>query len=203
MSTETAQPRAAAGERTHVRVWICALILLLSTVAYADRSILSISGSGIKDEFGLTTVQLGFVLSAFSWAYVIGQVPGGNGPDLQQPVQVHAGAQTHRIEHEHQVLQDDVTCGSGSEGAPAEAAKRSIEAPHTAVQGGLERRKRVLGLQAAGAAVALQVERDGHGSFRKPGRKKRHLAERREVVRRGNVEKRSDQAEECVRFLDL
>jgi ACS family glucarate transporter-like MFS transporter len=77
MSTETAQMRAAAGEKTHIRVWICALILLLSTVAYADRSILSISGSGIKDEFGLTTVQLGFVLSAFSWAYVLGQVPGG------------------------------------------------------------------------------------------------------------------------------
>jgi ACS family glucarate transporter-like MFS transporter len=53
------------------------LILFLSTVAYADRSILSISGSGIKDEFGLTTIQLGFVLSAFSWAYVLGQIPGG------------------------------------------------------------------------------------------------------------------------------
>src|ERR1700722_2904968 len=77
MALETPPPQATAGERTHVRVWICALILLLSTVAYADRSILSISGSGIKDEFGLTTVQLGFVLSAFSWAYVIGQVPGG------------------------------------------------------------------------------------------------------------------------------
>src|ERR1700744_5715586 len=77
MSTETAQPRTAAGGTTHVRIWIGALILFLSTVAYADRSILSISGSGIKDEFGLTTVQLGFVLSAFSWAYVLGQVPGG------------------------------------------------------------------------------------------------------------------------------
>jgi ACS family glucarate transporter-like MFS transporter len=77
MSMETAQPRTTAGKRTHVRVWICALILLLSTVAYADRSILSISGSAIKDEFGLSTVQLGFVLSAFSWAYVLGQVPGG------------------------------------------------------------------------------------------------------------------------------
>src|ERR1700744_1556480 len=77
MSTETAGPRTAAGGTAHVRVWIGALILLLGTVAYADPSILSISGSGIKDEFGLTTVQLGFVLSAFSWAYVIGQVPGG------------------------------------------------------------------------------------------------------------------------------
>jgi ACS family glucarate transporter-like MFS transporter len=58
-------------------VGILGLILLLSTVAYADRSILSIAGSGIKQEFGLSTVQLGYVLSAFSWAYVLGQLPGG------------------------------------------------------------------------------------------------------------------------------
>jgi MFS transporter, ACS family, glucarate transporter len=64
-------------KRTHVRVWILAIILFLSTVAYADRSILSIAGSGIKDEFGLSAVQLGYILSAFSWAYVLGQIPGG------------------------------------------------------------------------------------------------------------------------------
>jgi MFS transporter, ACS family, glucarate transporter len=64
-------------KRTHVRVWILAIILFLSTVAYADRSILSIAGSGIKDEFGLSVVQLGYILSAFSWAYVLGQIPGG------------------------------------------------------------------------------------------------------------------------------
>lgn len=75
MSAQAAS--AAAGGRTHVRVWICAIILFLSTVAYADRSILSISGSVIKDAFGLSTVQLGYILSAFSWAYVIGHVPGG------------------------------------------------------------------------------------------------------------------------------
>lgn len=78
MSSDTGQPPVASPEkRTHVRVWICVLIVFLSTVAYADRSILSISGSGIKEEFGLTTVQLGFILSAFSWAYVVGQIPGG------------------------------------------------------------------------------------------------------------------------------
>ncbi|HXP96732.1 MAG TPA: MFS transporter [Telmatospirillum sp.] len=64
-------------KRTRVRVWILGIILLLSTVAYADRSILSIAGSGIKQEFGLSNVQLGYVLSAFSWAYVLGQLPGG------------------------------------------------------------------------------------------------------------------------------
>ncbi len=70
-------PGALAAKRTHVRVWILAIILFLSTVAYADRSILSMAGSGIKQEFGLSTVQLGYILSAFSWAYVLGQLPGG------------------------------------------------------------------------------------------------------------------------------
>lgn len=62
---------------TRVRIWILCLILFLSVVAYADRSILSISGSAIKEEFGLSAIQLGLILSAFSWAYVIGQIPGG------------------------------------------------------------------------------------------------------------------------------
>lgn len=62
---------------SHVRLWILMLILFLSVIAYADRSILSIAGGAIKDEFGLSPIQLGLVLSAFSWAYVIGQIPGG------------------------------------------------------------------------------------------------------------------------------
>ena len=70
-------PHVIAERKTRVRIWILGIILILSTVAYADRSILSISGSSIKDAFGLSTVQLGYILSAFSWAYVIGQIPGG------------------------------------------------------------------------------------------------------------------------------
>jgi len=64
-------------KKSYVRIGILFMILFLSVVAYADRSILSISGSAIKDEFGLSSIQLGFILSAFSWAYVIGQIPGG------------------------------------------------------------------------------------------------------------------------------
>jgi ACS family glucarate transporter-like MFS transporter len=79
MSTTTTDVTTPAdgAPRTRVRVWILMLILFLSTVAYADRSILSISGSGIKQEFGLSAIQLGYILSAFSWAYVVGQIPGG------------------------------------------------------------------------------------------------------------------------------
>lgn len=63
--------------RSRTRLWILSLILFLATVAYADRSILSISASGIKSEFNLSPLQLGYVLSAFSWSYVVGQIPGG------------------------------------------------------------------------------------------------------------------------------
>jgi MFS transporter, ACS family, glucarate transporter len=66
-----------ATRMTRTRYGILATILLLATVAYADRAILSIAGPGIAKEFGLNHVQLGYVLSAFSWAYVIGQIPGG------------------------------------------------------------------------------------------------------------------------------
>jgi ACS family glucarate transporter-like MFS transporter len=62
---------------TRTRYTVLAMILLLATVAYADRSILSIAAPGIVKEFGLDHIQLGYVLSAFSWAYVIGQIPGG------------------------------------------------------------------------------------------------------------------------------
>jgi MFS transporter, ACS family, glucarate transporter len=66
-----------AARMTRTRYSVLATILLLATVAYADRAILSIAGPGISKEFGLNHVQLGYVLSAFSWAYVVGQIPGG------------------------------------------------------------------------------------------------------------------------------
>ncbi|HEX7936579.1 MAG TPA: MFS transporter [Paraburkholderia sp.] len=77
-SERTTQYISTASERmTRTRYGVLAVILLLATVAYADRAILSIAGPGISKEFGLNHVQLGYVLSAFSWAYVAGQIPGG------------------------------------------------------------------------------------------------------------------------------
>ncbi|KKB62805.1 glucarate transporter [Robbsia andropogonis] len=76
-NTTHAVSSSAAVRATHTRYGILAAILLLATIAYADRAILSISGPGIAKEFGLNHIQLGYILSAFSWAYVIGQIPGG------------------------------------------------------------------------------------------------------------------------------
>src|ERR1700712_5465093 len=79
MSTQVKTQRNEVAEQrpTRVRYMMLGLILLLATVAYADRAILSISAPGIKKEFGLSAVELGYILSAFSWAYVVGQIPGG------------------------------------------------------------------------------------------------------------------------------
>jgi ACS family glucarate transporter-like MFS transporter/ACS family D-galactonate transporter-like MFS transporter len=68
---------AAAPRRTHVRFWVLAMIFIVTTVNYADRATLSITGPTMSKEFGFDTIQMGYIFSAFSWAYVLSQVPGG------------------------------------------------------------------------------------------------------------------------------
>lgn len=66
----TAQP-------TRIRYVILLLLFLVTTLNYADRAILSIVGSSMQKELGITPVQMGLLFSAFAWAYVLGQIPGG------------------------------------------------------------------------------------------------------------------------------
>ncbi|WP_028921284.1 MFS transporter [Pseudonocardia acaciae] len=70
--------RPARGwRRIPTRYLVLTLIFVITSVNYADRSSLSITGSGVQAELGFSTVQLGYIFSAFSWAYVVGQLPGG------------------------------------------------------------------------------------------------------------------------------
>jgi MFS transporter, ACS family, glucarate transporter len=69
-------PHAAAG-RGHVRYLIVFMLFLVTTLNYADRATLSIVGTGLSKDLHLDPVALGYLLSAFSWAYVLGQIPGG------------------------------------------------------------------------------------------------------------------------------
>ena len=62
---------------TRVRYAIIALIFLITSVNYADRATFSIAGSAAARELALSPVQTGFILSAFAWAYVLAQIPGG------------------------------------------------------------------------------------------------------------------------------
>ncbi|MCX2731465.1 MFS transporter [Saccharopolyspora sp. NFXS83] len=69
--------RAAGRPRIPTRFLVLALIFVITVVNYADRSSLSITGSSLQADLGFSTVQLGYIFSAFSWAYVVAQLPGG------------------------------------------------------------------------------------------------------------------------------
>lgn len=73
----TDAPGTATGKRTRVRFLILLLIFLLTTINYADRSTFSIAGDAASKDLGLNPVEMGYILSAFAWAYVLGQIPGG------------------------------------------------------------------------------------------------------------------------------
>src|SRR5262245_33905064 len=70
----------------------------------------------------------------------------------EQLVEVDARGDAHALEHEHQVLGDDVAAGAGREGTAAESAERAVEVPHAFLVGG----KRV---GEAEAARVVQVRR--------------------------------------------
>jgi ACS family glucarate transporter-like MFS transporter len=60
-----------------MRYGILLLIFLLTTINYADRATFSIAGDAASRDLGLNPIQMGYIMSAFAWAYVIGQIPGG------------------------------------------------------------------------------------------------------------------------------
>jgi MFS transporter, ACS family, D-galactonate transporter len=58
--------------------WRIALLLGLGVlVNYFDRVGLSVAVAQLKDEFGLSTVAIGYLLSTYSWTYVVLQLPSG------------------------------------------------------------------------------------------------------------------------------
>ncbi|MGV8878609.1 MAG: MFS transporter [Sphingobacteriaceae bacterium] len=62
---------------TKIRFQILFLIFVNVVINYMDRSNLAVAASDISKEFSFTSVQLGLVFSAFSWTYLVFQIPGG------------------------------------------------------------------------------------------------------------------------------
>jgi MFS family permease len=71
------QAASSAEKRTNARYWIVVMLFIVTSFNYGDRATLSIAGSEMAKDIGLDPVGMGYVFSAFSWAYVIGQIPGG------------------------------------------------------------------------------------------------------------------------------
>src|SRR5580698_11033003 len=64
-------------KQTHIRYLIVTMLFIASCFSYGDRVALSIAGAAMQKELALDPVKLGFLLSGFSWAYVLGQLPSG------------------------------------------------------------------------------------------------------------------------------
>lgn len=63
-----------AGRQRYIVLALITLALALST---GDRATLSVAGPHMSKELGLGPVEMGWLFSAFAWAYVLGQVPAG------------------------------------------------------------------------------------------------------------------------------
>ena len=64
-------------KKTYVRYLIIALLFVVGSINYADRAIFSIAGPKMMESLGLKMSHLGYLMSTFGWAYVLGQLPGG------------------------------------------------------------------------------------------------------------------------------
>jgi ACS family glucarate transporter-like MFS transporter len=60
-------------------------IFFLTMINYADRVALSIGSKEISEEFHLTPIQMGYLLSSFTWTYVLFLIPWGAAVDRVGP----------------------------------------------------------------------------------------------------------------------
>jgi sugar phosphate permease len=79
MSNATAaHPKEIARSDAFRLRWVfIALIVLGGIVNYLDRSTLSIGNTTIAKELGFNALQMGLLLSAFSWPYALANLPAG------------------------------------------------------------------------------------------------------------------------------
>ncbi|WP_428374370.1 MFS transporter [Lichenicoccus sp.] len=68
---------AGSTRRSNIRYTIVAMLFLVTAINYGDRATMSMVGAPMSKQLGLGSVGLGYIFASFSWAYVIGQIPGG------------------------------------------------------------------------------------------------------------------------------
>lgn len=78
----------AALQPTQVRWWILVLLALTTAVATLGRLNLGITGKYVQDEFGFSIPAMGWIFSAFAFAYHPFQIPGGWAGDRFGPRKV-------------------------------------------------------------------------------------------------------------------
>jgi ACS family D-galactonate transporter-like MFS transporter len=70
-------PDTPARKPTRIRFLMLFLVFVGTVVNYVDRANLSVAAPLLKHEFGLDPVAIGVLFSAYSWTYVLANLPGG------------------------------------------------------------------------------------------------------------------------------
>jgi len=68
---------ATGRKKTNVRWVVVAVLFFITIINYADRATISLAGPAMAKELNFDAVTMGYIFSAFGWAYVIFQLPGG------------------------------------------------------------------------------------------------------------------------------
>jgi ACS family glucarate transporter-like MFS transporter len=61
----------------HRRYEVILLLFVMMIVNQGDRATLSIAGASVSQDLGLSHSEMGWLFSAFAWAYMLLQLPGG------------------------------------------------------------------------------------------------------------------------------
>lgn len=72
-----ARDTSSAPRGGHVRYLMVFMLFAATSVNYADRASLSIVGPAMQAQLHIDAITLGYIFSAFGWAYVLAQIPGG------------------------------------------------------------------------------------------------------------------------------
>ena len=70
-------PAVSAVKPTTIRWRIYGLLLIVITLTFIDRFNMNVAAKYIQQEFSLSDVQIGSLLSAFVLGYALFQAPGG------------------------------------------------------------------------------------------------------------------------------
>ena len=62
---------------THARRIVLLLAIALAVITYLDRVSIAVAAPYIREDLGLSTIQMGWALSVFGWAYALFEIPGG------------------------------------------------------------------------------------------------------------------------------
>ena len=62
---------------THARRIVLTFAVALAVITYLDRVCIAVAAPFIREDLALSTIQMGWALSIFGWAYALFEIPGG------------------------------------------------------------------------------------------------------------------------------